>query len=228
MFSFKQNGPAKDDGSGWCDSDEEPLKHKLQQVSDDRSTPEQCDNSWCPSDEEPLKKQSATQDTADWSTSDFEPLINVKCVEVSMNESEACNDDANDPTYYPSTTLLQKAEISSSDSEEENNEHKRLRSGRKRLHKPSNCNGNDLNRAKVLSLAQHKISQSNLEAHKSRLQNFLAANAMYSVDVPADGNCFFEAASMHLHVSSLSLRQDICDFMDQNVADYIVFFFTKR
>ncbi|WP_419602189.1 OTU domain-containing protein, partial [Thiolapillus sp.] len=45
--------------------------------------------------------------------------------------------------------------------------------------------------------------------------------------MPADGNCFFRAASLHLDHDETSLRAALCNHMEDNLQNYIGFFSTE-
>ena len=50
---------------------------------------------------------------------------------------------------------------------------------------------------------------------------------MERFEVPADGNCFFRAASLHLDHDETSLRAALCNHMEDNLQNYIGFFSTE-
>ena len=81
----------------------------------------------------------------------------------------------------------------------------------------------ELSEALRRSGERENLRQLSLQINNKRLNSRLKANSMERVEIPADGNCFFRAASLHLNEDAEDLRQNLCHFMERNVENYIQF-----
>ena len=57
------------------------------------------------------------------------------------------------------------------------------------------------------SLKEQKQLQRDMNIHTSRLNNLLSANGFRRVDVPSDGNCFFEACAITIGLAGTDIRK---------------------
>lgn len=143
------------------------------------------------------RKQVSTVEKLDqtqWDESDSEPLAKV---------FQPMNDDG-DLSYQPSSGTS-----SSDDNSPDHNERKtrRLRHSK------------TIRNAKSASVHQALLLEKERLTHAARLDNLLLANGLRRVDVPADGNCFFEACATtlqhlqcrwHKKMSLLLFRGELC------------------
>lgn len=83
----------------------------------------------------------------------------------------------------------------------------------------------DLNRALHESKIEHNIQSMALRLHTKTLNSVLAANKMKRVPIYGDGDCFFNAALLHVDSFSdaVSLRHTLCDHMEENLHAYMSF-----
>ncbi|XP_076445778.1 uncharacterized protein LOC143283428 [Babylonia areolata] len=82
---------------------------------------------------------------------------------------------------------------------------------------------NELSEAMRRSRETENLRHLSVKINNRRLGARLKANSMERVEVPADRNCFFRAASLHLNEDTEDLRQNLCIYMMENVAEYINF-----
>ncbi|XP_070212669.1 uncharacterized protein [Littorina saxatilis] len=83
---------------------------------------------------------------------------------------------------------------------------------------------NQLDRTIASSTAAARTQERVYKEHESKLNNIFAANGFYKVNVPSDGNCFFDSASRHLDgMDPLALRAYLCDHMENSFAAYLDF-----
>ncbi|XP_070182460.1 uncharacterized protein [Littorina saxatilis] len=78
------------------------------------------------------------------------------------------------------------------------------------------------------SHAIHRLRQTAFTVHEKRLDTVLLHNGIQRVSIPADGNCFFSAAALHLigH-DHQSLREMLCHHMEDKICLYEGFFETQ-
>lgn len=71
----------------------------------------------------------------------------------------------------------------------------------------------------------HQLRQTAFRVHEKRLDTALVHNGLQRVSIAADGNCFFHAAALHvLGQEHQSLRENLCQHMEDNIEHYEGFF----
>lgn len=138
-------------------------------------------------------------DQTQWDESDSEPLAKV---------FQPMNNDG-DLSYQPSSGTS-----SSDDNSPDHNERKtrRLRHSK------------TIRNAKSASVHQALLLEKERLTHATRLDNLLLANGLRRVDVPADGNCFFEACATTLqHLHADDIRRCLCCYLEENFALFAEF-----
>jgi len=74
----------------------------------------------------------------------------------------------------------------------------------------------------------HQLRRIAFKVHNKRLDNILHHNGIERIVIPADGDCFFSAAALHLiQHDRLSLREALCFHMEHRMEDYLGFFLSK-
>ena len=148
------------------------------------------------------RKQVSTEEKlgqTQWDESDSEPLAKV---------FQPMNDDG-DLSYQPSSGTS-----SLDDNSPDHNERKtrRLRHSK------------TIRNAKSASVHQALLLEKERLTHATRLDNLLLANGLRWVDVPADGNCFFEACATTLqHLHADDIRRCLCCCLEENFALFAEF-----
>ena len=92
--------------------------------------------------------------------------------------------------------------------------------------KKTSRNERDVVKALADSAALSNRLLQDRNVHKSRLENLLSANGLKRIDVPSDGNCFFNSCALLLNRAAADITKCLCNYLEDNTSsflDFIVF-----